>query len=79
MILRFSIPAVMLGCLAAAGNLYALEAGDEKPAAKPPEQATEKRSLPAKQSPRPARKPAATFTPSEKIGADSSVSFPVDI
>jgi hypothetical protein len=24
-------------------------------------------------------KPAATFTPTEKIGADSAVSFPVDI
>jgi hypothetical protein len=25
------------------------------------------------------QKPAATFTPSEQVGADSAVSFPVDI
>jgi hypothetical protein len=27
----------------------------------------------------PAAKPAKNFTPSEKVGADSAVSFPVDI
>ena len=70
---------VILSCLAACGNLYALSAEDEKEAATARESATGKRSPPAKQSPRPARKPAATFKPSEKIGADSAVSFPVDI
>jgi len=34
---------------------------------------------PAKNGNRQSGKPAATFTPTEKIGADSAVSFPVDI
>ena len=33
----------------------------------------------ASQSSRQSGKPAATFTPTEKIGADSAVSFPGDI
>ena len=33
----------------------------------------------AKKGSRQSGKPAATFTPTEKIGADSAVSFPVDI
>lgn len=34
---------------------------------------------PARERPRQAPKPSPTFNPSEKIGADSAVSFPVDI
>ena len=70
---------VILGCVAACGNLYALSVEDDKEAATARESAPEKRSPPAEQSSRPARKPAATFKPSERIGADSAVSFPVDI
>ena len=70
---------VILGCVAACGNLYALSVEDDTEAVTAREGAAEKRSPPAEQSPRPARKPAATFKPSERIGADSAVSFPVDI
>jgi hypothetical protein len=41
--------------------------------------APQQKTLPAGESAQPAGKPAATFNPSEKISADSAVSFPVDI
>ena len=70
---------LILGCMLASGNLYALTAPDEKKAASSRETAEEKHSPPVKQRPRQPAKPAATFKPSERIGADSAVSFPVDI
>ena len=72
---------VVLGCIAASGGLYALTAPDEKAAATGPETAAQKQqsSPSAEQSPPKAKKPAASFNPSERIGADSAVSFPVDI
>jgi hypothetical protein len=79
MMVRFSGLVVVLGCLAATGAPYALAAEDEKQPATATETATEQPGLPARQDPQPVRKPAATFTPTEKIGADSAVSFPVDI
>ena len=67
------IPAVMLGL----ASLHAAPpAPQERPArdtARPAEQKAPGQTR--KQSPKPAR----SFTPSEKIGADSAVSFPVDI
>ena len=66
---------VMLGSVAAAGNLYAQPAADVE-AGTPAQQ---QQKPPAGKSAKPAGKPASTFTPSEKISADSAVSFPVDI
>ncbi|MGB5339090.1 MAG: hypothetical protein WBO06_08355 [Gammaproteobacteria bacterium] len=77
--MRYTILPVILGCLAATGPLYALTAQDEKDATTARETAAQKRSPPVEQRPRQPAKPAATFRPSEKIGADSAVSFPVDI
>lgn len=72
----------MLACLAMDTNLYAQQATDAA-AAGTTQQAQpekpEKRVPPAGQDSRQAAKPAATFTPSEKISADSAISFPVDI
>ena len=77
--MRYSTLLVMLGCMIATGTLYALTAPDEKDATTARETAAQKRSPPVEQRPRQPAKPAATFKPSEKIGADSAVSFPVDI
>jgi hypothetical protein len=77
--MQLLIRVVMLGCLAAIGSLHALTVEDEKQPAQSTETTAEESSPPAKQSPRPRAKPATTFKPSEKIGADSAVSFPVDI
>ncbi len=76
---RYSVLLFMLACQAASGNLYALTAQDEKKAASSRETADEKHRPPVKQRSQKPAKPAATFKPSEKIGADSAVSFPVDI
>ena len=70
---------IIFVCMAASGNPYAQSAADNAEAAPTQQAEPERRSPPAEQGPRPARKPAATFKPSEKIGADSAVSFPVDI
>ena len=67
---------LVLPGLLLAGNLQALSPDTDKqqPTGK---QATQKPA--AGNSSRQTGKPAATFTPTEKIGADSAVSFPVDI
>ena len=77
--MRFSILVVMLGCMLATGNLYAQPAADHRKPTTTQQTQPEKHSPPARKSPRQPPKPAATFKPSEKIGADSAVSFPVDI
>jgi hypothetical protein len=79
--MRYSRLAVILACIAASGSLYALTAQDEKAAATDRDTAAQKQqsSTSVKQRPRKAKKPATTFKPSERIGADSAVSFPVDI
>jgi hypothetical protein len=67
---------VLTGLLFAA-NLQALSTGEDKQ--QPTGQAvTQKYKPPASNSKQPGA-PADTFTPTEKIGADSAVSFPVDI
>ena len=71
--------AVILGCMVAAGNLYALTAPDETDPASARETAAQKDNPPVKQPPRQPAKPADTFEPTERIDADSAVSFPVDI
>jgi hypothetical protein len=70
---------LILGCMLVSGSLYALAAQDEKEAASPRETADGKHRPPVKQRSQKPAKPAATFKPSERIGADSAVSFPVDI
>ena len=72
---------LILACLTACGSLYALTAPDEKAATTDQETAAEKQKPAPSAKPRPkkVKKPATTFKPSERIGADSAVSFPVDI
>ena len=76
---RRTIPAVILACLLATGNLVAQTAADKEQARVPAKPAAEKQSLPKKPRPGKSAKPATTFRPSERIKADSSVAFPVDI
>jgi len=77
--MRYSRLALIFVCITATGTVYALTAQDEKDASTTRDTATQKRSPPVKQSPKKTKKPATTFKPSERIGADSAVSFPVDI
>ena len=74
--IRLSTLVVILGSMAAAGNLHAQPAADI--AAGTPAQPQQQKPAAGK-SAKLAGKPAATFNPSEKISADSAVSFPVDI
>ena len=78
--MRFLTLIVMLVCMTASGNLYAEPAADDSETTTTQQtEEPEKHSPPVKQTPRKTTKPATTFKPSEKIGADSAVSFPVDI
>jgi uncharacterized protein (UPF0333 family) len=77
---RYSL--ILLVTLLCAGNLYALSVdtdkrsqGDSAVAQQPQGQ----KSQAAKKSGKKAAPSASTFTPTEKISADSAVSFPVDI
>jgi hypothetical protein len=76
---RYSGLVVMLACMAIDTNLYAQQATDAAAAGTTQQAQPEKHVPPAGQDSRQAAKPAATFTPSEKISADSAISFPVDI
>ena len=69
--LIFLLPGLLL-----AGNLQALSPDTDK---QQPSGKTATQKPAAGNSSRKTGKPAATFTPTEKIGADSAVSFPVDI
>ena len=69
---------LVLPGLLLAGNLQALSPDTDKQ--QPTGKTTVQTTRPAtNNSSRKTGKPAATFTPTEKIGADSAVSFPVDI
>lgn len=70
---------VILTSLTAAGPLCDVIAQETQDAATSPATAAQSGGPPAKQDARQPAKPAATFSPSEKISADSAVSFPVDI
>lgn len=64
-------------CILFSGNLSAATPANDN-------QTDEKQKPPQQEKPVDSSKlktdtPAATFTPSEKVGADSAVSFPVDI
>lgn len=74
--------AVILGTMLLTANPYADTRPDEQKASDTRETAADKNGPSTKQRTRkPAKpaKPATTFRPSEKISADSAVSFPVDI
>jgi hypothetical protein len=77
--MRYSTLILILACMTATGNLYALSAADDSKTKSTQQTEPKKSSQPAKQGMRQSAKPAATFKPSERIGADSAVSFPVDI
>ena len=69
---------LVLPGLLLAGNLQALSSDTDKP--QPTGKTAVQTTRPATgNSSRQSGKPAPTFTPTEKIGADSAVSFPVDI
>ena len=70
---------IVLGCIATTGNLYAQPATDTGGVPATQQAQPQERVPPVRQEPGQAAKPAATFTPSEKISADSAISFPVDI
>jgi hypothetical protein len=77
--LRFITLITILTCMATTGTLYALSAAEDRETTTSQQTESGKHSPPVKQRPRQPAKPAATFKPSERIGADSAVSFPVDI
>jgi len=67
---------VMTVSILFAGTLFAAVAEDDAAEA---EQQAPQRPGPADSGKPKTPAPAKTFTPSEKVGADSAVSFPVDI
>ena len=75
--MRSSVLATLLVCLALSSTLQAQTAEDETTSDRPREPAGE--SADASGKPLSRLRPETTFTPSEKIRADSAVSFPVDI
>lgn len=64
-------------CVVFAANLHAATPANDEPA--DTEQKAPQQVQPVDNSKLPTAAPAVTFTPSEKVGADSAVSFPVDI
>jgi hypothetical protein len=76
---HFLTLAVTAACMVVATNLHAQSATDAATAGRTQQAPQEQRVPPVKQEARQPAKPAATFTPSERIGADSAISFPVDI
>jgi len=72
---------VLIGvCLAASGYLHAATAPEQKDAATAPQTSAGKPgAADKKNNSRRSKKSVTTFKPSERIGADSTVSFPVDI
>ena len=64
-------------CMLVGGSILAAEPGAGGDAGKNPEERSTAESQQGAQKPAP--KPARTFKPTEKIRADSAVSFPVDI
>ena len=77
--MRYTRLGVLLVCLAAGGNPYAQSADDDTGAGTTQQTEPAERTPPEKKSPRQTQKPVPVFKPSEKISADSAVSFPVDI
>ena len=67
----------LIFCILLAGNLFAATPANDEPADE--KQETPQQVKPVDSSKLQTSTPAITFTPSEKVGADSAVSFPVDI
>ena len=67
----------LIFCIVLATNLFAATPANDEPANK--KQETPQQVQQVDNSKQPTAAPAVTFTPSEKVGADSAVSFPVDI
>ncbi len=76
---RKALPALILGCMLATGNLVAQTAADKQQAPTDGKSAAEQQTQPKQPRQGKPAKPATTFRPSERIKADSSVAFPVDI
>ena len=70
---------VLTACLAASGCVYAATTQEQKDAAAAPRTDVAKPGATDNNSARRSNKSATTFEPTEKIRADSAVSFPVDI
>jgi len=66
-------------CLAASGAIYAAAAQEKGGATAAPESGQGAAGKQNQQPSRRPRKPVSTFKPTERIRADSAVSFPVDI
>ena len=67
----------LIMCTVFAANLFAATPANDEPADK--EQKPPQQEKPVDSSKLQKSTPSITFTPSEKVGADSAVSFPVDI
>jgi len=72
-----SVLLLVLACPALTGNVDAQAAADEASPEATREAVEQGARTPL--PPRPSQQPEPTFNPSEKIRADSAVSFPVDI
>ena len=70
---------LLLSGLLLAGNVQALSPDTDKQQVSGQAATQQDQPSASKDSSKRSGKPAATFNPSEKIGADSAVSFPVDI
>ena len=73
---------ILLVALLCAGNLYALSVETDKRSqgdSAVTQQPQAEKPQAAEKSGKKAAPPASTFIPTEKISADSAVSFPVDI
>jgi hypothetical protein len=77
--MRLPVPTLALLMLLGAAPLAAAPPVPAPPAQTPPADAPATNRGTAADTRQKASAPAATFTPSEKIGADSAVAFPVDI
>lgn len=76
--MRYPGVVLIMICLIAGGPLHAVAAQD-KDAATASQTSTDKAGASDKKGSGQSQKPATTFKPSERIRADSAVSFPVDI
>jgi len=72
--MRFSV--LLTASMLLTGTLFAAAAEDSNPDA---EQQAPQQAKPDDSGKPKTPAPAKSFTPSEKVGADSAVSFPVDI
>ena len=73
--MKIYVPTII--CILLAGNLFAATPANDEPANE--KQESPQQVKPVDSSKLQSSTPAITFTPSEKVGADSAVSFPVDI